>query len=141
VDMAKMKYEFLHHYYQAHGLPLRNRLFGRVAWRTALGAKRQALSTSLSNLAPTRALLERMAGIDRRRPLPSFAPQTFTGWFARDPAPRPAPRGDVVLFHDTFVTYNAPAIGQAAVRVLERAGYRVVLVDRKCCGRPLISKR
>src|SRR5207302_1749449 len=31
VDMAKLKYEFLYHYYQANGLPLRNRVFGRVA--------------------------------------------------------------------------------------------------------------
>jgi Fe-S oxidoreductase len=46
----------------------------------------------------------------------------------------------VVLFHDTFVTYNTPEIGRAAVEVLEAAGYRVVLIDRKCCGRPLISK-
>jgi Fe-S oxidoreductase len=45
-----------------------------------------------------------------------------------------------VLFHDTFVTYNTPEIGAAAVEVLEAAGYRVALVDRKCCGRPLISK-
>jgi Fe-S oxidoreductase len=46
----------------------------------------------------------------------------------------------VVLFHDTFVTYNVPAIGQAAVALLEHAGYRVILPDRKCCGRPMISK-
>jgi Fe-S oxidoreductase len=38
------------------------------------------------------------------------------------------------------VTYNVPSIGQAAVQLLEAAGYRVVLVDRKCCGRPMISK-
>ena len=31
VDMAKMKYEFLHHYYSVNGLPLRNRLFGHIA--------------------------------------------------------------------------------------------------------------
>ena len=46
----------------------------------------------------------------------------------------------MVLFHDTFVTYNAPEIGRAAVELLEAAGYTVVLVDSKCCGRPLISK-
>jgi Fe-S oxidoreductase len=46
----------------------------------------------------------------------------------------------VVLFHDTFITYNAPEIGRAAVELLEVAGYRVQLVDKKCCGRPLISK-
>ncbi|MBI3625853.1 MAG: oxidoreductase, partial [Candidatus Rokubacteria bacterium] len=39
-----------------------------------------------------------------------------------------------------FVTYNAPHIGMAAVQLLEAAGYRVRLVDKKCCGRPLISK-
>src|SRR5262245_36738091 len=139
VDMAKMKYEFLHHYYQEHGLPLRNRLFGRIARLNALGARIPALANWLAGLSPSRVLLEKVAGIDRRRPLPAFAASTFTDWFARHEAPAPS-RGEVVLFHDTFVTYNTPEIGIAAVRLLERAGYRVVLVDRKCCGRPLISK-
>ena len=87
-----------------------------------------------------RWVMEKVMGIDRRRPLPALAAQTFTDWFARRPAPAAAPRGEVVLFHDTFVTYNTPEIGRAAVELLEAAGYRVVLVDRKCCGRPLISK-
>ena len=29
---------------------------------------------------------------------------------------------------------------QAATTLLERAGFQVILVDRKCCGRPMISK-
>jgi FAD/FMN-containing dehydrogenase/Fe-S oxidoreductase len=152
VDMAKMKYEFLHHYYKANGLPLRNKLFGRIARSNAFGAKMPGLVNWLSNLAPSRWLMERVAGIDRRRPLPALASETFTDWFARHqhggptaqdpqtPSAANAPRGEVVLFNDTFITYNAPAIGQAAVGVLEKAGYRVVLVDKKCCGRPLISK-
>src|SRR5262249_38354997 len=72
--------------------------------------------------------------------LPAFARETFTDWFDRRKPRRDAPRGQVVLFHDTFVTYNAPEIGRAAVELLEAAGYRVELVDKKCCGRPLISK-
>ena len=140
VDMAKMKYEFLHHYYKANGLPLRNKLFGRIARMNALGSRTPRLVNWLSNLAPSRWLMEKVAGIDRRRPLPALASETFTDWFGRHPAPASAPRGEVVLFHDTFITYNAPHIGQAAVKLLEAGGYRVVLVDRKCCGRPLISK-
>lgn len=140
VDMAKLKYEFLHHYYQAHGLPLRNRLFGRIERVNRLGSLAPRLVNLVSRLAPGRWLLERVAGIDRRRPLPALAGQTFTAWFALHRAPAEAPRGEVVLFHDTFVTYNTPGIGQAAVSLLEAAGYRVVLVDRKCCGRPMISK-
>ena len=140
VDMAKMKYEFLYHYYQANGLPLRNRLFGHIARLNALGAPMAGLANWISGLGVSRWLLERVAGIDRRRPLPTLASETFTDWFARHPKPARAPRGDVVFFNDTFVTYNCPEIGRAAVDLLEVAGYRVVLVDKKCCGRPMISK-
>jgi FAD/FMN-containing dehydrogenase/Fe-S oxidoreductase len=140
VDMAKLKYEFLHHYYAANGLPLRNRLFGRIERLNRLGARLPALVNWASGLAVTRWLLERAAGIDRRRPLPTLAAEPFTAWFRRHAPPAASPRGEAVLFHDTFVTYNTPEIGQAAVELLEAAGYRVVLVDKKCCGRPLISK-
>ena len=140
VDMAKLKYEFLHHYYEANGLPLRNRLFGQIAKVNRLGSRLPALVNRLSGLAPSRWALEKIAGIDRRRPLPSLAAETFDDWFRRHTPPAAAPRGEVVLFNDTFVTYNVPEIARAAVEVLEAAGYRVVLVDRKCCGRPLISK-
>jgi FAD/FMN-containing dehydrogenase/Fe-S oxidoreductase len=140
VDMAKMKYEFLYHYYQANGLPLRNRLFGGIARLNALGARVPALANRLATLPLNRWLLEKVAGIDRRRPLPALAPQTFEDWFRRRTPPATARRGEVVLFHDTFVNYNTPAIGEAAVQLLEAGGYRVVLVDRKCCGRPMISK-
>src|SRR5438105_53545 len=140
VDMAKLKYEFLYHYYQANGLPLRNRVFGRVAKLSALGARTPRLSNAFNALPPVRWLLEKIVGIDRRRPLPALATETFEDWFRGHAPPASAPRGEVVLFHDTFVSYNTPEIGHAAVRLLEGAGYRVVLVDRKCCGRPLISK-
>jgi FAD/FMN-containing dehydrogenase/Fe-S oxidoreductase len=140
VDMAKMKYEFLYHYYRANGLPLRNRLFGGIARTNRLGSKAPALFNWLSALGPSRWLLERVVGIDRRRPLPELASETFTEWFHRRPAPATTPRGEVVLFHDTFATYNCPEVGQAAVELLDAGGYRVVLVDKKCCGRPMISK-
>jgi FAD/FMN-containing dehydrogenase/Fe-S oxidoreductase len=140
VDMAKMKYEFLHHYYTVHGLPLRNRLFGHIARLSFLGSRLAPFSNWIARSWPNRWLMERMAGVDRRRPLPRFARETFTDWFDARRAPAEAPRGDVVLFHDTFITYNAPEIGRAAVELLERAGYRVQLVDKKCCGRPMISK-
>src|SRR3989442_1323465 len=140
VDMAKLKYEFLHHYYEAHGLPLRNRLFGRIERLNRLGARLPALVNWASGLAVTRWLLERVVSIDHRRPLPQLAAETFTAWFNRHAPPAETPRGEAVLFHDTFVTYNTPEIGRAAVELLEAAGYRVALVDKKCCGRPLISK-
>jgi Fe-S oxidoreductase len=44
----------------------------------------------------------------------------------------------VLLWPDTFTNYFRPQTGQAAVEVLEAAGYRVELPPRPlCCGRPL----
>ncbi len=140
VDMAKMKYEFLHHYHQVNGLPVRNRFFGKIAALSRLGSAFAPLSNWIAGSRPNRLLMEKLLGIDRRRPLPAFAGETFTAWFDRRKPPREAPRGPVALFADTFVTYNAPEVGRAAVELLEAAGYRVQLVDKKCCGRPLISK-
>src|SRR5436309_4527894 len=108
VDMAKLKYEFLHHYYAVNGLPLRNRLFGEIARVNRLGSRLPALVNRLSGLAPSRWALEKIVGIDRRRPLPSLAAETFGDWFRRHTPLAAAPRGDVVLFDDTFVTYNVP---------------------------------
>jgi FAD/FMN-containing dehydrogenase/Fe-S oxidoreductase len=140
VDMAKLKYEFLHHYYRRNGLPFRNRLFGRVHALARLGARLAPVSNWIVRSAPHRWLLERFAGIDRRRPLPAFAATPFTAWFARHRPAGSGARGRVVLFHDTFNTYHTPEVAIAATRLLEAAGYHVVLPDRRCCGRPMISK-
>jgi len=140
VDMAKLKYEFLNHYYSVNGLPLRNRLFGHIAELSAWGSRLAPLSNWIAASRPNRLLVEWLGGIDRRRPLPTFARQTFTDWFNRRAPRLDAPRGSVLLFHDTFVTYNTPEIGRAAVELLEAAGYGVELADKTCCGRPLISK-
>jgi FAD/FMN-containing dehydrogenase len=94
VDMAKMKYEFLHHYHAVNGLPLRNRLFGHIARLSWLGSRLAPISNWIARSWPNRLLMERIAGIDRRRPLPAFARETFTDWFDGRRAPAEAPRGD-----------------------------------------------
>jgi Fe-S oxidoreductase len=99
------------------------------------------LSTTMANAGLSRWLLEKLVGIDRRRSLPPFARPTFDVWFrTQAPALGAGAKGKVILFHDTFMNYNYPAVGKAAVTVLQRAGYEVMLVAKKCCGRPMISK-
>jgi len=140
VDMAKLKYEFLSHYYRTHGFPLRNRLFGRIEKWNRLGARIAPLANWLASLPPSRWLLERVAGIDARRPLPRLAAETFEDWFERQPSHDGRSNGEVVLFHDTFNTFNTPSVAVAATLFLRKAGYRVTLAQKKCCGRPMISK-
>ncbi|HET9916337.1 MAG TPA: FAD-linked oxidase C-terminal domain-containing protein, partial [Candidatus Binatia bacterium] len=140
VDMAKLKYEFLDHYHRANGLPLRNRVFGAVAALNRIGSSLAPVSNWLAGSPFNRWLMELFAGIDRRRPLPQFASETFEGWFKKHKTEGDGSKGDVVLFHDTFNNYNTPNVAIAAARFLEQSGYRVMLIDKKCCGRPMISK-
>ena len=141
VDMAKLKYEFLSHYQEKHGVPLRSRIFGHIATINKIGSIFPALSNAVMNNKLFRVILELLIGIDRRRSLPRFAPVTFQKWFWRRSRTVTASRGKVIFWDDTFMSYNEPEIGQAAVRVLEAAGFEVlVLKERKCCGRPMVSK-
>ncbi|MDR5695889.1 MAG: FAD-linked oxidase C-terminal domain-containing protein [Armatimonadota bacterium] len=140
VDMAKLKYEFLHHYYQRHGVPLRARLFAHIHTLYQLGARFAPLSNVIIHSRPARWVLHRTLRISRR-PLPAFARPTFQAWWERRPVLRSEfPNGEVALFVDTFMNYLVPDVGKAAVEVLERSGYRVLPVFGLCCGRPAISK-
>lgn len=141
VDMAKLKYEFLAHYHQEHGYPLRSHLFANIHKIGRLASALAPLSNWIAGSALNRWLLDCLLGIDRRRKLPSFTRQRFSSWLAKRKSARPGTRGKVVLFNDTFIEFSEPQIGIAATLILESAGFEVVLAERKeCCGRPLISK-
>ena len=140
VDMAKIKFEFLAQYNKANGIPLRARMFGDIPRMSRMAAGRIApVVNRLMASAPMRALLESRFGISRRRTMPAFAREPFTDWFRRRKR-TPVHDRRVVLFNDTFNTYNHPHVARAAVEVLEAAGYEVVLPGHGCCGRPAISK-
>ncbi|HSM55180.1 MAG TPA: FAD-linked oxidase C-terminal domain-containing protein [Candidatus Sulfomarinibacteraceae bacterium] len=143
VDMAKIKFEFLAHYHEANGTPLRARLFGDIARlsRLSSGPLAPLANRAIQNGA-VRALMEKTVGISRRRSLPPFAREPFTAWFQKHHAQRSSQYAlkPVVLFNDTFNTYNDPHVAIAATEVLQAAGYDVVLPGHRCCGRPMISK-
>jgi Fe-S oxidoreductase len=130
--MASLKAEFLSHYQDAHGVPLRSRMFGSIRTLNRLGSA----TAPLSNLAPRR-LLERVAGIDRRRPLPRFARDTLLRWDRRR---KPSTGRELVWLADSFTTFTEPAIGRAAIELLEAAGWSVRVESGGCCGRSSISK-
>ena len=141
VDMAKLKYEFLDAYHQKHGYPLRSRLFANIGTLSKWGSTLAPMSNWGARFPLTRWILDHFLKIDKRRPLPPFARRTFPSMFrSRSTLFERQTQGEVVLFNDTFMNYNYPSIGMAATTLLERAGFHVTLVDRKCCGRPMISK-
>lgn len=141
VNMALLKAELLYARIRKYGAPLSARLISRVDVLGALASLAPRLANATMKWTPVRLLLKRLAGFALERPLPPYATERFDAWFHKRRAPSIlGKRGTVYLWDDCFVRYNEPNIGQAAVRVLEAAGFTVnLLTGRSCCGRPAFS--
>jgi len=147
VDMTLIKTEYLSQRNDILGVPLRARLFASLPcwlhrWRDVL-----ARMVAWHNRIPLVArLAETLLGISARRQVAAPAPVPFQAPSA-DVAP--APRGDVLLFVDTFSHHFEPHIAEAAHAVLSAAGYRVKTLTPDpsdteptrplCCGRTYLS--
>lgn len=140
VDMATLKSEMLFHRYAQKGAPLGARFFGNARRLNRFGSAVFGVANLASRVGMMRSMAERFVGVDRRRRLPVFARQSLGAWFRNRTAVTTGQRGDVVFFADSFTSYTEPEIGRASVELLERAGWRVQLVDDVCCGRSQISK-
>ncbi|QGM46809.1 (Fe-S)-binding protein [Methylocystis heyeri] len=148
VDMTLIKTEYLAQRHEVKGVPLRTRLFGGVPEWAGRHRPLLRLAIRLRNrLWPIARLAEKTLGISARRVIPEPAPQAFSHNAPMSEAA--AARGEVILFVDTFCHHFDPHIAEAALEVLERAGYRVRIArpaptdaepDRPlCCGRTYLT--
>ena len=126
------------------GLPLRNRLIARseLVGRLSCGPHAPLVNFGLS-FKPARWLVDMALKIHRDAPLPQSSSYSFRSWFKRRGKGQGAPAGlskkQVVYFHGCSTNYYEPRVGKAAVAVLERNGFEVILAEQNCCGLPLIS--
>jgi FAD/FMN-containing dehydrogenase/Fe-S oxidoreductase len=139
VDIAKVKGEWQRDRHQRLGTPLAARLMSRYRDLARLGSAWAPLSNWIGRLPPVRWVNRLLLGVSSKRRLPEFARVTFTRWFrGRRPVVKQL-RGQVVLLADCFTEHHQPAVGRAAVELLEAAGWQVHLADL-CCGRTALSK-
>ncbi len=152
VNLALLKAELMHARYQRDGLPFRERLFSNVDLLGKIGCALPSLANWFLDSKPLRIAIEKTVGLSARRSLPHYTSRRFDRWFAKHAATgvahsgaavnaRGHKRGPVILWDDTFVRYQEPHIGMAAVKVLEALGFDVSLAkNRWCCGRPAFSQ-
>ncbi|MFJ4651543.1 FAD-binding and (Fe-S)-binding domain-containing protein [Nocardia sp. NPDC088792] len=143
VDMAALKAETLAHHHEIHGIPFRSRIFGSIRTLNRLGSATAPISNLPGRIGFLRRIMEKQVGITAERPLPVFTRKNLLRWFRRHQqavAMSPAPLGTVNWLADSFTTFTEPHIGQAAIELLERAGWRVELASGGCCGRSSMSK-
>jgi Fe-S oxidoreductase len=140
VDMAAYRAEFFSNYYRHHPRPLSSKFFGRLNEVARFASFAPSLANGLAHAPMLGTLAKQTLGIHPARELPRFARRTFRSWFERRTAPSASMR-EVVLFPDTFNNFFEPHVAIAAVEVLERAGFRVILPrNQLCCGRPLYDQ-
>jgi FAD/FMN-containing dehydrogenase/Fe-S oxidoreductase len=139
VDMAKLRYEFLHHYYLRHRRRIRDYLFAYIGRLAYLGYPLAPLANLIMG-SPIFKQVGLAIGLTPSRSLPKLAPKSFSS-LAKDLIDKGKPDQYSVLFlSDAFTDYFYPEVGLSALRVLKMAGYRVHLLPVSGAGRTLISK-
>ncbi len=137
VDMAKLKAEFLQHYYDIHGIPLRSRL---VAWLPRLNKLGMLLRPG-TNFVMKTTIFKKFLGIETRRNLPTLSKITLSRRTAQGiPMPDKEPKGKVYLFNDEFTNFNESDIGIKAILLLTKLGYEVKIPVHRESGRTFLSK-
>ncbi len=138
VDIATYKAEFLSHYFEGRPRPRAAYALGLINHWAKLASFAPGFANLFTQTPGLRELAKFAAGMPWQRNIPAFAPTTFQDWFKRKRAPAQQLGRRVVLWPDTFNNYFHPDIAQAAVEVLEHAGFEVAVPAQPvCCGRPL----
>lgn len=137
VDMATYKAEFLSHYYEGRLRPRHAYAMGWIYWWSRLASLAPALANFFSQTPGLSMIAKWLGGVSPHRQMPPFANQTFKEWFFQRPI-RNAGAQRVILWPDTFNNHFHPEVAKAAVDVLEKLGWQVVVPRPSlCCGRPL----
>ncbi len=120
------------------GVPLARKAIANFDTLARWGSRVAPLANWLARQSPVRWLMDRLAGIDPRRELPTLRSTTLRSWFADRDTVVSDP--DVILVPDTYTNYVWTQRGTAAVRALEAVGLSVDLADVGDVGRPALSQ-
>ncbi|MFH1636188.1 MAG: FAD-binding and (Fe-S)-binding domain-containing protein [Chloroflexota bacterium] len=151
VDMAKLKYEFLHNYHETHSRKLRDYLFGYIGNLARLGAPFGIIINWGMGIGFVNRIFATMFDLSPNRKLPKFGDKVVGNQVIKRRATQlfnplvpntklPDHPGSCLLLLDPFTQYFYPHDGEAAISVLASAGYDVKILPVSGAGRTLISK-
>lgn len=144
VDMAKLKAEFLQHYQDANGVPLRSRMVANFSKLAAMGSIAPGIYNYMMTNPTLSKVLKRTAGFAAKRSMPTLHQFTLQHWFKKHQRNKTAqdkkPIKTVYLFCDEFSNYQDTEIGIKAILLLEKLGYDVLIPNHLESGRASISK-
>jgi len=142
VDVAKMKAEFLQHYYKSNGVPLRTRLIANITSVNKVASLVPWKYNFFVRNAFFSGLMAKSFGFAPERQFPLLGKKTLKNWFKSfgKETPEKFPNGKVYLFNDEFTNYNDTDIGIKAIRLLTKLGYQVIIPKHVESARTFLSK-
>lgn len=138
VDVAKMKAEFLQHYYDTNGAPFRSHVIANFTKSQHLGSLVAPVYNFLAQNSFFSSLIKRVIGFAPARSLPMVSSTTLRSWLHKQPVATQQKK--VYLFCDEFTNYNDTEIGITAYKLLTALGYEVLVPPHKESGRTYLSK-
>ncbi len=139
VDIAKLKAEFLQHYYSQKGTPVNAYIIGNMPFINALFSLTPWIFNLATQTPGIKHMIQSAAGFSTKRKLPKMSNRTLKGW-AKWRKKAPAKQKTVYLFADEFTNYFDSSIGIKTIILLEKLGYRVVVPQHMQSGRTYLSK-
>lgn len=140
VDMAKLKQEWQYQYYRKNGVPFRSRLIGNFALGMKLASALPWAYRFVFNNAWLGRMAKKVIGFAPDRSMPEISTVSWRKWFTSFRPSVTNPVKTVYLFIDELLNYNEAEIGITTVKLLDRLGYRVVVLDHHESGRSFLSK-
>jgi len=144
VDVAKLKAEFLQHYYDANGVPFRSKLIANFSTFGKLGSIMPGLYNFAVTAPGISTLIKRFSGFAVKRSMPTLGKTTVKSWYKKHKVEsqklKPIIKKTVYLFCDEFTNYNDSEIGIKGILLLEKLGYEVIIPEHGESGRASLSK-
>jgi FAD/FMN-containing dehydrogenases len=144
VDMAKLKAEFLQHYYDANGVPLRALAIGYISRINKIVSIIPGVYNAFVTNKYTSAVIKKTIGFAKERSIPKLAHKTLSKW-AKANIPvlnsmLASNEKQIWLFIDEFTNYNDVEIGITAIKLLNKLGYYIEIPEHKESARTFLSK-
>jgi Fe-S oxidoreductase/FAD/FMN-containing dehydrogenase len=151
VDVAKLKAEFLQHYYDANGVPFRSRLIAWFNKSSALGSVWPGLYNFVMTNKVVSKWVKSLSGFAAERSMPKLYKTTLRNWYRKHSGgisqskiqsrSLSGPKSKTVFFFcDEFTNFNDTEIGIKAILLLEKLGYEVIMPQHEESGRAWLSK-
>ncbi|GAB3962403.1 FAD-binding and (Fe-S)-binding domain-containing protein [Spirosoma harenae] len=142
VDVAKLKAEFLQHYYDSNGVPIRSRLIANFARLSGLASFVPWAWNGVLGTHSLRRIANKMVGFHPDRTMPLMSNTTLKRWAKgrNRKVEGSSNQRSLLFFCDEFTNFNDVEVGQKAIQLFEKLGYEVVIPEHGESGRAALSK-